>query len=208
MLAHHRAWCKYPEDPDLAAVIGELTMKSPEFAAMASEHKVRKGDLATYRMNHPLVGPKYPTSQALPIPQEADQRIVVATAEADSPARTALLPEEVAVATVVLGRVREGLLCAVACGRGRRPRAGTSGARRAEEGEYPLAEATGRRGEGAVRLGSPVPPRCLQRPRSRCFGRPARGAVVRAGGRQGDATTGDGGVRTGSGRSTARPRAA
>jgi len=127
---------KYPEDPDLAAIIGELTMKSPEFAAMASEHKVRKWDLATYRMNHPLVGPMYPTPQALPIPREPDQRIVVATAEADSPSQTALLPEEVAVATVVLGRVREGLLCAVACGRGRRPcpRTGTSGARRRRGG--------------------------------------------------------------------------
>lgn len=104
---------------------------------MASEHKVRKGDLATYRMNHPLVGPMYPTSQALPIPQEPDQCIVVATAKADSPSKTAPPPEEVAVTTVVLGRVREDLLCAVACGQGRRPRAGTSGARRAEEGEHP-----------------------------------------------------------------------
>ncbi|MFJ9710773.1 hypothetical protein [Streptomyces sp. NPDC101234] len=127
---------QHPEDPALAAIIGELTMKSPEFAAVSSEHKVRKWDFATYRMHHPLLGPMYPTPQTLPIPQEPDQRIVVATAEADSPSQAALLPEEFAVATVVLGHVREGLLGVVACGRGRRPcrRTGTSGARRRRGG--------------------------------------------------------------------------
>ncbi|TDU05648.1 helix-turn-helix protein [Streptomyces sp. 846.5] len=82
---------QYPEDPGLAALIGELTMKSPEFAAMWSEHKVRKWDIATYQMHHPLVGPMHLTLQTLPIPQEPGQRIVVATAEADSPSEAALL---------------------------------------------------------------------------------------------------------------------
>ncbi|MFF7983075.1 DUF4166 domain-containing protein [Streptomyces sp. NPDC007901] len=127
---------RHPEDPDLAALIGELTMKSPEFAAMSSEHKVRKRDFATYRMHHPLLGPMYPTP---PIPQEPDQRIVVATAEADSPFQAALLPEEFAVATVVLVHVREDLLGAVALGE-----AGAHARERghqvrgvAEEGDYP-----------------------------------------------------------------------
>ncbi|MFK0280661.1 hypothetical protein ACIQVL_09330 [Streptomyces sp. NPDC090499] len=112
-------------------------MRSPEFAAMSSEHKVKKWDFATYRMHPPpLLGPVCPTPQTLPIPQEPDQRIVVATAEADSPSRAAPLPEGFAVATVVLGRVREGLPGSVACGRGRRPcrRTGTSGAWRRRGG--------------------------------------------------------------------------
>ncbi|WP_433514843.1 helix-turn-helix transcriptional regulator [Nonomuraea sp. CA-143628] len=81
---------QHPDDPRLAALIGELTMKSPEFASMWSEHRVRKWDLATYRMHHPVVGRMRLNLQTLNVPQEDGQRIVVATAEAGTGSAAAL----------------------------------------------------------------------------------------------------------------------
>ncbi|MFI9848700.1 hypothetical protein ACIHFD_67720, partial [Nonomuraea sp. NPDC051941] len=68
----------------------ELTMKSPEFAGMWSEHRVRKWDLATYRMHHPVVGRMQLNLQTLNVPQEEGQRIVVVTAEAGTASAAAL----------------------------------------------------------------------------------------------------------------------
>ncbi|WP_035799801.1 helix-turn-helix domain-containing protein [Kitasatospora mediocidica] len=81
---------QYPDDPMLAVLIGELTMKSPEFATMWSENQVRNWELAAYRMHHPLVGRMHLNLQTLTIPQESGQRIVVATAEAGSGSAAAL----------------------------------------------------------------------------------------------------------------------
>lgn len=81
---------QHPDDPRMAALIGELTMKSPEFASMWSEHRVRKWDLATYRMHHPLVGRMQLNLQTLNVPQEEGQRIVVVTAEAGTGSAAAL----------------------------------------------------------------------------------------------------------------------
>lgn len=79
-----------PDDPMLAALIGELVMNSPEFTAMWSEHRVRAWDIAHYRMRHPLVGPMDVTQQAMPVPNGQGQRIVAVTAEAGSAAHAAL----------------------------------------------------------------------------------------------------------------------
>jgi transcriptional regulator with XRE-family HTH domain len=81
---------QHPDDPRLAALIGELTMKSPEFASMWSEHRVRKWDLATYRMHHPLVGRMQLNLQTLNVPQEEGLRIVVATADSGTASEAAL----------------------------------------------------------------------------------------------------------------------
>jgi hypothetical protein len=81
---------QHPDDPRLAALIGELAMKSPEFALMWSEHRVREWDLATYRMHHPLVGRMRLNLQTLNVPQEEGQRIVVATADTGTASEAAL----------------------------------------------------------------------------------------------------------------------
>lgn len=81
---------QHPDDSRLATLIGELTMKSAEFAMMWSEHRVRKWDLATYRMHHPLVGRMQLNLQTLNVPQEEDQRIVVATADGGTTSAAAL----------------------------------------------------------------------------------------------------------------------
>ncbi|ANP50476.1 transcriptional regulator with XRE-family HTH domain [Streptomyces griseochromogenes] len=81
---------QHPDDPRLAELIGELTMKSSEFAMMWSEHRVRKWDLATYRMHHPLVGHMQLNLQTLNVPQAEGQRLVVATADAGTASAAAL----------------------------------------------------------------------------------------------------------------------
>lgn len=81
---------RYPDDPLLAALIGELVMHSPEFTDLWSEHRVRAWDLAAYRMRHPLVGPMDVTQQAMPVPDGQGQRLVAVTAAAGSASQAAL----------------------------------------------------------------------------------------------------------------------
>ncbi|MGH1551226.1 hypothetical protein ACRAWF_00365 [Streptomyces sp. L7] len=81
-----------PTIPGWLSLIGELAMNSPEFATMWAEHGVRKWALATYRMHHPVVGRMELNLQSLPVPQEDGQRIVVATAGADTASAAALHP--------------------------------------------------------------------------------------------------------------------
>ncbi|WP_416966272.1 hypothetical protein [Streptomyces sp. Agncl-13] len=85
-------------DPRPAAPIGELATKSPEFASKWSEHRVRMGDLATYRMRHPLAGRMRLNLQALNVPQEEDRRFVVATSDSGTASEAA--PRLLAQATV------------------------------------------------------------------------------------------------------------
>ncbi|MFF1413065.1 helix-turn-helix domain-containing protein [Streptomyces sp. NPDC058289] len=79
---------RYPDDTALHVLVGELSAKSPEFASMWADHRVKACAVATYEMRHPLLGPLTVTQQTLS--QGPSQNIVVATTEADSPARTAL----------------------------------------------------------------------------------------------------------------------
>ncbi|GAA1194181.1 helix-turn-helix transcriptional regulator [Streptomyces hebeiensis] len=81
---------EYPDDPHLAALIGELTMRSPEFAALWSEHRVRAWDVAEYRMFHPLVGEMDVLQHSLPMPRRPGIRLVVTTAPPGSASQSAL----------------------------------------------------------------------------------------------------------------------
>ncbi|MBU3067884.1 helix-turn-helix transcriptional regulator [Nocardia sp. NEAU-G5] len=81
---------RYPDDPLLATLIGELAMHSQEFTALWSEHKVRAWDVATYRMRHPLVGSMEVTQQAVAVPLAPGQRMVAVTAAAGSDSHAAL----------------------------------------------------------------------------------------------------------------------
>jgi transcriptional regulator with XRE-family HTH domain len=79
---------RYPDDPLLAALIGELSVKSPHFAAMWADHRVKAGGDAVYEMRHPLVGTMTVTQQTLRT--EQDQVVVVATTEPGSPSQAAM----------------------------------------------------------------------------------------------------------------------
>jgi hypothetical protein len=81
---------RHPDDPQLAALIGELTMRSREFATMWADHRVLACDVADYEMHHPLVGTLTVTQQTLQSPQGGGPSVVVATAGPGSPSATAL----------------------------------------------------------------------------------------------------------------------
>ncbi|MET7682047.1 helix-turn-helix transcriptional regulator [Streptomyces sp. NPDC005423] len=81
---------RYPEDPLLAGLIGELTMHSPEFAAMWADHRIQACDVADYEMRHPTVGTLTVTQQTLQSPQGNGPVVVIATAAPGSPSATAL----------------------------------------------------------------------------------------------------------------------
>ncbi|MFE2182587.1 helix-turn-helix domain-containing protein [Streptomyces sp. NPDC059455] len=81
---------RYPDDPLLAGLIGELTMGSPEFATMWADHRIVACDVADYEMRHPLVGTLTVTQQTLQSPQGNGPALVVATADPGSSSATAL----------------------------------------------------------------------------------------------------------------------
>ncbi|WP_413801079.1 helix-turn-helix transcriptional regulator [Streptomyces iranensis] len=81
---------EYPDDPHLASLIGELTMRSPQFATLWAEHRVRAWDMAEYRMRHPMVGELDVLQHSLPVPRGQGIRLVVTTAAPGSAAQAAL----------------------------------------------------------------------------------------------------------------------
>ncbi|MBT2212294.1 helix-turn-helix transcriptional regulator [Actinomadura sp. NEAU-AAG7] len=83
---------RHPQDPLLAELIGELTMKSPEFGALWSDHRVGPCDAASYELRHPVVGPVTLTQQTLSIARSPDQVLIVCTTPAGSPSEEALVP--------------------------------------------------------------------------------------------------------------------
>lgn len=81
---------RYPDDRDLAALIGELTMKSPDFVAMWGDHRITPCDAAAYDVHHPVVGAVTVTQQTLAIARSPGQSLIVVTTAAGSPSEQAL----------------------------------------------------------------------------------------------------------------------
>jgi hypothetical protein len=79
---------QHPDDAALAALIGELTVKSPEFARIWADHKVKSRGEPVYEMHHPLVGSMTVTQQSLHT--EQGPCVVVATTEVGSPSHAAM----------------------------------------------------------------------------------------------------------------------
>jgi len=79
-----------PGDPRLLAMIGRLTVESPEFAAMWATNQIRTSTTAVYRMRHPLVGRLDLTQQLLTSAEAPGQTLIICTAPADSTSSEAL----------------------------------------------------------------------------------------------------------------------
>ncbi|RSM44630.1 XRE family transcriptional regulator [Amycolatopsis balhimycina DSM 5908] len=79
---------QYLDDPRLAALVGDLSVRSNEFASFWADQRVKSGGDAVYEMRHPLVGTMTVTHQALRTEQE--QHVVVATTEPGSPSHAAM----------------------------------------------------------------------------------------------------------------------
>jgi transcriptional regulator with XRE-family HTH domain len=78
---HHVAG-RYPDDTLLAALVGELSVKSGEFATLWSDHRVKPCEASAYRLSHPTVGPLTVTQQNLVLARSPEQSLcLVTTAE-------------------------------------------------------------------------------------------------------------------------------
>ena len=83
------AAARYPGDPELTALIGELRAGSEEFARLWATHDVRTASMMVKAICHPLVGTVTVNCDVLDI-ADRDQRVVIYTAEPGSPAEQAL----------------------------------------------------------------------------------------------------------------------
>jgi transcriptional regulator with XRE-family HTH domain len=81
---------RHPEDALLAELIGELTMKSPEFVELWGDHRVAPCDTASYELHHPVVGTVTVTQQTLAIAHSPEQVLTVCTTLAGSSSEEAL----------------------------------------------------------------------------------------------------------------------
>jgi transcriptional regulator with XRE-family HTH domain len=79
-----------PDDPRLAALIGELSVKSPEFRRWWAAHDVRGSGPCAKELHHPVVGRLSLAFESLVLPADADQMLVTYAAEPGSPSAEAL----------------------------------------------------------------------------------------------------------------------
>lgn len=80
-----------PDAPDLTNLVGELLLKSPDFAGLWERYEVTGRKPVQKTFHHPQVGTLTLTSQSLHIEGTPGQRISVYTAEPGSPDHDALL---------------------------------------------------------------------------------------------------------------------
>jgi transcriptional regulator with XRE-family HTH domain len=81
---------RHPDDPALAELIGELSVKSEEFRRWWPRHDVQEKTHGTKRITHPIVGPLTLAYESLALAGDGDQTLVVYTAEPGSGSETAL----------------------------------------------------------------------------------------------------------------------
>jgi transcriptional regulator with XRE-family HTH domain len=81
---------RHPDDPKLAALIGELSVKSPEFRRWWAAHDVRGRGPCAKEMHHPVVGRISLSNETMVLPADPDQQLVTYAAEPGSPSEQAL----------------------------------------------------------------------------------------------------------------------
>lgn len=81
---------QYPEDARLAALIGELSIGSREFAALWADHRVSPCEGDVYELRHPVVGLLTVTQQSLLLPRAPGQTLTLITTAADSTSQHAM----------------------------------------------------------------------------------------------------------------------
>lgn len=79
-----------PHDERLATLVGELTMRSPEFARLWATHPVREKIRGGHRYRHPVVGEFYLRYEAFALPDAPDLSFVCQMADPGSPDEEAL----------------------------------------------------------------------------------------------------------------------
>ncbi|MBC7595946.1 MAG: helix-turn-helix domain-containing protein [Kineosporiaceae bacterium] len=81
---------QHQDDPELTQLIGELTLKSPEFAALWAKHPVKRCVNGVKGFRHPEVGEFDLGFEVLHLPDGEDQHMMTYTAEPESAAAAAL----------------------------------------------------------------------------------------------------------------------
>jgi transcriptional regulator with XRE-family HTH domain len=81
---------RWPDDPELEALVGELSVKSNEFVRAWARHEVCEPMSGTKRIHHPQVGRLTLLYETLALPDEPEQQLVIYTAQANPESQTAL----------------------------------------------------------------------------------------------------------------------
>ncbi|WP_410660845.1 helix-turn-helix domain-containing protein [Amycolatopsis sp. lyj-112] len=81
---------KYPDDPYLAQLVGELSLGSEEFRKLWAKHTVREKAHAWKVMINPIVGELRLRYETLRLPDDPDQALVIYTPEPGSDSERAL----------------------------------------------------------------------------------------------------------------------
>jgi hypothetical protein len=80
----------YPDDPRLSALVGELSVKSPDFRRLWATHDVKEKNHGVKRLHHPLVGELSLNFESFRMSGDSDQSLVTYHAEPGSPSAEAL----------------------------------------------------------------------------------------------------------------------
>jgi len=81
---------RFPNDRRLSELLGELTLRSPEFPAWWNDHHVLRRTHGTKRYHHPEVGELHFSYEALHLPDDPDQLLCVYNVEPGSPTADSL----------------------------------------------------------------------------------------------------------------------
>lgn len=81
---------RYPHDPQLAELIGELSVRDRDFRRWWADHDVLRHTFGTKRLHHPLVGELTLAYEALNVADDPEQTLGLHTAERGSPSEHAL----------------------------------------------------------------------------------------------------------------------
>ncbi|MFD7119922.1 helix-turn-helix domain-containing protein [Streptomyces sp. NPDC059922] len=81
---------KYPDDPRLAALVGELSVQDPQFRQWWAAHHVATLSVGTKTLHHPVAGDLTLDWDTLTASTDPDQQLVIWTAEAGTPSHDGL----------------------------------------------------------------------------------------------------------------------
>jgi transcriptional regulator with XRE-family HTH domain len=79
-----------PDAPDLAVLVGELSVQDPDFRRWWASHQVSSGSYGTKRYRHPVMGELTLDCDVWDSPDGSGQRLMVLTAEPGTPSHQAL----------------------------------------------------------------------------------------------------------------------
>ncbi|MEV6420818.1 helix-turn-helix transcriptional regulator [Streptomyces sp. NPDC051662] len=81
---------KYPDDPRLTALVGELSVQDPRFRQWWAAHHVATLSVGTKRLHHPVAGDLTLDWDTLTASTDPDQQLVIWTAEPGTPSHDGL----------------------------------------------------------------------------------------------------------------------